>query len=320
MKVIIFIIAIALILGIGAVGLYAMPQAVPAGQRMAAQEMSSTTAFQQGTSSAPIASSTSAARPLATHTVGTATATPLMISEGTSTQVSVSVQITDPALIATSVNLLRLGATGTQPAILGVMKSSGNGMYTLQPTFNEATPGQIQLQVSAAFVGTLQRVLSNVVTVSAWGVLTDATSGFTALYPPNLYNVPPGHFALQSSAGGVDIGGAPPPGGPVSATGYSIAITPVPYNVSSTFDINQYLSVEYSNSYIDTITSTTIGGAPGYVVTFTQEEGGGQPLAIVYHNGYAYEISYDSTVYIDGFSDQQGLSDFNQILQHFTFN
>jgi hypothetical protein len=76
-----------------------------------------------------------------------------MILAGTSTQVTVTIQITDPVLIPSSVNLLQLGPTGAQPTILGVMQSAGNGIYTLQKAFNTTVTGQIQLQVSAAFRG-----------------------------------------------------------------------------------------------------------------------------------------------------------------------
>ena len=141
----------------------------------------------------------------ATPTVGTPVAAPSMIVVNTSTPVIVAVQITDPTLIPGSVNLLLLGATGTQPTILGVMQSAGNGTYIIQPVFNETSTGQIQLQVSAAFRGKLQRVLSNVVNISPWGVLVDTVSGFSTLYPPGVYNLSTGSsgsFSLQSSPQG----------------------------------------------------------------------------------------------------------------------
>ncbi len=202
MKAIIFIIAIALILGLGAIWLNANPQSVPAGPRPVVQEISSSPALPRATDSAAIASSTSAVRPLATHTVGTASATPTLIAVGTSTQVTVSIQITDPALITTSVNLLRLGATGTQPTILGTMQSAGNGTYTLQHVFNESTTGQIQLQVSAAFQGSLQRVLSNVCVVNVWLHFVDQTNGISLLVPQFAATVTVSSTAATSGSGG----------------------------------------------------------------------------------------------------------------------
>ncbi len=109
----------------------------------------------------------------AAPTVGVTAASPTVIVIGQPTTVTVTSLITDPSLIPTGVNLLRLNATG--PAtILGQLHDDGlNGdavagdkIYTLQVTFNEAAAGTIRLQVSAPFKGVLQRVLSNVMTVT----------------------------------------------------------------------------------------------------------------------------------------------------------
>jgi len=186
MKTLIFAIGIVLILGIGALWLRAEP---PARQVAAPTVLP----LAVTTTGAGIATATPAALPavrhpvaamLATHTVGTATATLATIPVGTSTQITVSIQITDPALITSSVNLLRLGAAGTQPTILGVMQSARNGTYSLQHVFTESTTGQVQLQVSAAFTGTLQRVLSNIVTVNVWNQFSDTNTNLSFLFPP----------------------------------------------------------------------------------------------------------------------------------------
>jgi hypothetical protein len=103
-----------------------------------------------------------------TPTFGTPTAAPALITVNTSTIVTVTVVIS-PAPLPNGVNLLRLGATGTQPTILGVMHDdgkngdavAGDGIYTLQVLFNEPATGQIRLQVSAAFKGSLKRTLSS---------------------------------------------------------------------------------------------------------------------------------------------------------------
>jgi hypothetical protein len=62
-----------------------------------------------------------------TPIVGTAIATPAYITINVPTAVTVTAQIADPTLIPTSVNLLRLGANGTQSTILGVMHDDGLG-------------------------------------------------------------------------------------------------------------------------------------------------------------------------------------------------
>ncbi len=185
MKALIIALGIASVLGVGALWLYAAPQsASPTPQPTVRQATSSLPSEQQEPSAAQTAASSAVVRPLAiTHTMGAASAIPTVIPVGTSTQVTATIQITDPTLIANSVNLLRLGSPGTQPTILGIMQPAGNGMYSLQHVFNEAAAGQIQLQVSAAFQGSLQRVLSNVVAVNDGNTVSDASSGLSFVLP-----------------------------------------------------------------------------------------------------------------------------------------
>jgi hypothetical protein len=86
---------------------------------------------------------------------------------GSPTQITVTASISDPSLIPASVNLLQLNANGTT-AILGTLHDDGlNGdafagdlVFTLPVTLNAPIASQIQLQVSAAFKGVLQRVKS----------------------------------------------------------------------------------------------------------------------------------------------------------------
>jgi hypothetical protein len=332
MKTLTIVIGLVIILGVGALWLHAAPAArspqlaeTPPAPVPSVQASSSVSApSQSGPSSSRMVVMSVA--PAASHMVGTLTATPTLIVAGTSTQVSVSIQITDPALIPNGVNLVQLGADGTQPTIFGIMQDSGNNTYTFQPVFNNQTPGQVQFQASAAFKGALQRVLSNVVTFNVWNNLSDVTGGFTVLYPPSLYNLtdsnaPSGDYDLESSPTGVAIGGAVPEGSPVARSGYAISISYAAYTPSTTFDINKYLLNTFGALAGDaTSTAVLIGGIPGYEITFQNEEGGSKPLAIVYHNGFVYQLKYSSTDYIVGFSDQDGLNDFNSLLQHFTFS
>ena len=104
--------------------------------------------------------------------IGTTTASPGTINAGRPTTVTVTSVITDPSLITTGINLLRLNPGGS-PLILGQLHDDGlNGdavagdkTFTVQMSFNEPAAGQFQLQVSAAFKGVLQRVLSTTMTV-----------------------------------------------------------------------------------------------------------------------------------------------------------
>jgi hypothetical protein len=248
-----------------------------------------------------------------------------MVTVNTPTSVTVTVNIADPTLIPNSVNLLQLGATGTQPTILGQLHTNGGGTYSIQETLNETSAGQVQLQVSAAFRGQLKRALSPPIQIAVWNVLASAPLGFTALYPPTLYltnTIASSVFFLDSSPGGVAIGDAIDPGTSEATSGFRIVISVAPYIVSGSFDINQYLSTQYPNSVADIadMATTSISGQPGYEFTFQNEEGGGKPIAAVYYNGYVYEFDYASTNYIAGFSDQDGLNAFNTVLQHFSFD
>ncbi len=118
--------------------------------------------------------------------LGTPTTTPAFIVVNTPTTVTIKATVTGSGIIPNSVNLLRLGATGTQPIILGVMQNSGGGVFTLQVPFNEPSAGQLSLQVSAAFQGRLTRVLSPSVVLTVWNTFTQtvSTTPVSLIYPP----------------------------------------------------------------------------------------------------------------------------------------
>lgn len=176
--------------------------------------------------------STNASSPLtvgaatSTPAVGTPNAAPSMITVDTSSSVTVTVQITDPTLIPGSVNLLLVGVTGTQPTILGVMQNSGNGIYSLQDVFNEPTPGQIQLEVSAAFRGVLRRIVSNIITVQVWQTYHNDRLGVTLSVPPSV-------IAYQSTDPTIQqVVFVTPPVSSESSILFLVKITPLPQGLS----------------------------------------------------------------------------------------
>lgn len=181
--------------------------------------------------------------------------------------------------------------------------------------------GTIHVRVGGS---TLPQTLK--VTINAWTMLTDVEAGFSAFYPPSLYNIadpnnPPGSIDLESSAEGVAIGGAVVVGSHVAASGFAVGIDATPYNIAGTFDVTQYLAAEYPNSASDaSITTVTIGGQPGYEIFFRGEETGNWPVAVVFYRGYIYRFLYSSTDNIAGFSDQDGLKAFSEVLEGFTFS
>lgn len=262
-------------------------------------------------------------RPRITAPAGASlTMNPAAIMVNTPTTVTITAQFAaSPLPIPNSVNLLRIGAPGAQPAIVGVMQAVGAGAYSWQGSFNETAPGQIVLQASAAYPGQLKRSLSTAASLPVWGVVSDATSGFSTAYPPTLYDLTTpafGGYLLQSSPQGVVLGGeGPEDGSHATSSGYAIVISSAPY--AGTFDINAWLSSAYPYSEVDSLTTTTVGGLPGFQVIFANEVGAGEPTAVVYNNGYVYKIAYASSFGVGSLRDVQGLSDFSAVLQHFAF-
>jgi hypothetical protein len=91
---------------------------------------------------------------------------------GTPTQITVTASITEPSLITQSVDLLQLNANGPT-TVLGTLHDDGlNGdafagdlVFTIVVTLNSPSATQIQLEVSAAFKDTFERVKSPVLSV-----------------------------------------------------------------------------------------------------------------------------------------------------------
>jgi hypothetical protein len=128
----------------------------------------------------------------ATPTVGATAAAPTSITVGVPTTVTVTSQITDPSLITTGINLLRL-TSGTTSTILAQLHddgldgdaTAGDKIFSARVTLNEATAGQVQLQVSAAFKGVLKRALSNVLTITVAATVSKPTITAVASPLPN---------------------------------------------------------------------------------------------------------------------------------------
>jgi hypothetical protein len=97
---------------------------------------------------------------------------PIGIATNEPSVITVLAKISDPSVIPTSVNLLRLNGTGT--TIIGNLRDDGQGgdlvagdqVYTGQVSVTELAAGQIQLQVSAAFKGVLRRAISGTTNVN----------------------------------------------------------------------------------------------------------------------------------------------------------
>src|ERR1044072_4647534 len=132
---------------------------------------------------------------------------PPILVRNTPSSMTVTVSIQDPALITSSINLVRLDDRGTSVATLGTLHDDGhNGdlvsldnTYALQLTAAEPASGHLVLAVSAAFRGQLRRVMSPSVTVPVVETLAQipptggslqvsnpnsSINGVTVIFPP----------------------------------------------------------------------------------------------------------------------------------------
>lgn len=111
------------------------------------------------------------------RTVAGPAAEPAQIRLGQATKVRFSADINDPNLIAGSVNLLRVGAAGTNPTIVGVLRDdgtggdaiAGDGRHSLELSLNESTAKRIAFRISAAFRGSLLRTVTPDIPVDVLG-------------------------------------------------------------------------------------------------------------------------------------------------------
>ena len=114
---------------------------------------------------------------LAAPVVGKPQVSQPTIPVGQPTELTITCQVTcgptDPPVIPTGVNLLRLNTGNVVISNLGVMRDdgtngdavAGDGIFTLRITVNETGPGQMRLQASAAFYRQLKRTLSEITIV-----------------------------------------------------------------------------------------------------------------------------------------------------------
>lgn len=111
----------------------------------------------------------------ATPTIGATAASPSTITVGTSTTVTFTAVITDPTVIPTGVNLIRLPNGTGSPTVVGRLTddgangdvTAGDGIFTGQITLNEVSAGTVQFEVSAAFRRVLRRVISPAISITA---------------------------------------------------------------------------------------------------------------------------------------------------------
>jgi hypothetical protein len=108
----------------------------------------------------------------AAPSIGAVHATQTMAVVGFPAQIVIEASVTDPTLIAESVNLIQLGANGTS-TVVATMHDDGlngdrhgsDGIFTTVLSLNPAAPAQFQFQVTAAFKGQLLRPRSPILNI-----------------------------------------------------------------------------------------------------------------------------------------------------------
>jgi hypothetical protein len=132
--------------------------------------------------SEPILATTSPA----VHSIDWVSLSPSSIASGSSNPVVITAQITDPAVIRNSVNLIYISPTGT-PVITGTLNDSGldgdaiadDNIFTIIPSLTTYPTGTINFRISAAFAGSLARVQTGTFTLNVLAPVS--TSGWTTM-------------------------------------------------------------------------------------------------------------------------------------------
>jgi len=142
--------------------------------------------------------------------IGTTQACPTGIAVGSSTSVTITSAISDPAVIPTSVNLLRLSASGAASAIGQLNDNGANGdltagdrVFTGRVSFKEAQAGSLRLQVSAAFKAVSTPAVSEVMTIAVRNRATD----LVGIWDGNIWRryAATGSWVLIAGAGAVQV-------------------------------------------------------------------------------------------------------------------
>lgn len=129
-------------------------------------------------------------------TIGAAAVTPASVQVGVSTAVKFTVVISDPSVIASSVNLQQVSTSG-QSTVVGTMYDDGthgdaipgDNTYTLQISLFQQTPGTLTYRVSAGFQGSLTRPFSAPISLAITGaavsisISSPAPSAYLSISP-----------------------------------------------------------------------------------------------------------------------------------------
>jgi len=245
------------------------------------------------------------------HSITQVAATPNVISTNATASVTVSAVIADPTVIPNSVNLLRLNGGGNQPPILGQLHGDQNGNYSIQVAFDEATAGQISLQISAAFRGDLKRTLSNIITVGV------NTQGVVLSIPPQ-FQIDGNALTLGGPVSLTNFGAQYQQGGIVPPGGAELDFPSIPLPTTT---LDTLIAYELAGATITSSSTVSVDGVPCRAMSYTDSYGGG----LTYNNVAVY-CPHGGLLYKMYLSDRSGdsmggqfLDSFQQILSSIQF-
>jgi len=143
---------------------------------------------------------------------GVASAIPQILILNHPTQLTVTVPIMDPLLIRGSVNLQQLDATGRAIAVLGTLNDDGqdgdgtpgNQVFTIQVALTANSTDPVNVRASWALKGTLERVVSNTVSlavVEGTTQMVDETGGAVTGADGTQLVIPPGGLTSSTPIG-----------------------------------------------------------------------------------------------------------------------
>ncbi len=240
---------------------------------------------------------------MAAPNVGPVDVAPKSILLGVGTTITVTAVITDTTLLDGGASLQRIDSSGRVLATYGVLHDDGrNGdatsndrIFSVQQFLTEATPGPIQLRVSAGFRGVLTRVFSGVMTVNVTGAaapriviespqnlsylstpsvtVTGTVTDLTATVTVNELNAPVsnGRFTINLPlAEGPNIIAATART-PTGATSSSITVNldTTPPRVTITSPVDQFVTTDASVSVAGNVNDIVVGTVNNHQVQVT---------------------------------------------------
>jgi hypothetical protein len=182
-----------LILGLGIFILRAGPPSMETTPHSIGQPSNSGSSQQQSQNAPEVSQLTTS-----THSIDWVSVSPSSVAVGAGSAVMVTAQITDPAVIRSSVNLILISPTGTAQ-IIGTLNDNGvNGdavagdnVFTIRASFAQYQVGTVNFRISAAFSGSLLRTQSGLFSINilpavqtaGWVTLTDSQQLFSVQVP-----------------------------------------------------------------------------------------------------------------------------------------